>query len=147
MDCCVTVTAMAEAQWLMFGSTVLVGGLGAQHLLLTFFGSRLRPRDPALPELMQGSALILTSQTTVWRAWIGFNASHSLGACLFALLYAQLAWQQPALLFTDVLLQAIGGLWLAAMLVLAGFYWFRVPFAGLAVALLMYLAAIFSAGV
>ena len=33
---------------------------------------------------------MITPQTTLWRAWIGFNASHSLAAILFGL--AKLYW-------------------------------------------------------
>lgn len=125
----------------MLGSALLIGLLGATHLLFTFVGPRLLPRDRDLPAHMAASALVLTGETNVWRAWIGFNASHSLGALLFSALYAVLAWQYPQLLFGDPVLLSIGAVMLAAQLWLAWRYWFRVPLAGIALALLLYLAA------
>ena len=132
---------MLEARWLMLGSALLIGLLGAAHLLFTFAGPRLLPRDRSLPAQMAASTLVLTGETNVWRAWIGFNASHSLGALLFCALYAALAWRHPQLLFGDPVLLSIGAAMLAALLWLAGRYWFRVPLAGIALALLLYLSA------
>ena len=125
----------------MLGSALLIGLLGAAHLLFTFVGQRLLPRNRSLPAQMAASALVLTAETSVWRAWIGFNASHSLGALLFCALFAALAWRHPQLLFGDPVLLGIGAAMLAALLWLAGRYWFRVPQAGIAMALLLYLGA------
>ena len=41
----------------------------------------LSPSDPQLAEAMTRSGLRLTRRTDMWRAWVGFNFSHSLGAC------------------------------------------------------------------
>lgn len=131
---------MLEAPWLIQASALIIGMLGAAHLLFTFVGPRLRPRDRSLPARMDASHLVLTEETTVWRAWIGFNASHSLGALLFAGVYALLADRHPAVLFGDPLLLGFGAGLLSALLWLAWRYWFRVPMAGIALALLLYLA-------
>lgn len=131
---------MLEAPWLIQASALIIGVLGAAHLLFTFFGPRLRPRDRSLAARMDASHLVLTEETTVWRAWIGFNASHSLGALLFAAVYALLAGRHPAVLFGDPFLLGLGACLLVALLWLAWRYWFRVPMAGIALALLLYLA-------
>ena len=73
------------ASLLVTASAAIVGVLGALHLLYTFHGTKLLPRESGVRETMESSGLELTQQTTVWRAWIGFNASHSLGALLFGL--------------------------------------------------------------
>ena len=68
-----------------------MGSLGGIHLLYTYRGWKLQPRDPALREAMAQSTLFITRETTVWRANKGFNASHSLGILVFALEYGYLA--------------------------------------------------------
>jgi hypothetical protein len=43
-----------------------------------FFPS-LAPRDPTLQVSMSQSSPIMTKETTMWRCWVGFHASHSIG--------------------------------------------------------------------
>jgi hypothetical protein len=88
---------------------------------------------------------VITRETTVWKAWIGFNASHSLGAMLFGAVYADLALAHPAVLWSSPVLLASGGALLAAFAWLARRYWFSVPFRGVVLALLLYLAGVASA--
>jgi hypothetical protein len=116
--------------------------LGALHLLYTFFGPKLRPRDSELEAHMQRVHLVITRQTTVWRAWIGFNASHSLGIILFGLLYGYLALARPEVLFGSVFLSVLGGVFLGSYVILAFKYWFSVPFRGVALAFILYSAAL-----
>ncbi|WP_020649767.1 LIC_13387 family protein [Solimonas variicoloris] len=126
----------------MLGSAAILAALGAVHLLYTFRGRKLRPRDPAVEAAMARAQMGITDQTTVWRAWIGFNASHSLGAILFGLVYGFLALCQPELLFGSTYLLLLGFAMLTALLALARAYWFRVPFAGLAIALAAYVTGV-----
>ena len=63
---------------LMLASAAIVFLLGVVHLVYTFHGPKLLPRDPALVASMKAVPLVLTAETTVWRAWIGFNTSHSM---------------------------------------------------------------------
>ena len=58
-------------------STLVLLTLGVLHLIYTFSGPKLLPRDPTLQARMNEVNLVITRQTTVWRAWIGFNASPS----------------------------------------------------------------------
>jgi hypothetical protein len=70
----------------------------------------------------------------MWKAWIGFNASHSLGAMVFAAFYLILAIGHPQLLRDSpafVVLALATGL---AYLAVAFKYWFRIPLTGIAVA-------------
>ena len=116
--------------------------LGLAHLLLTFFGPKLEPRDPVLQARMREVSPVLTRQTTMWKAWIGFNASHSLGAILFGAIYGYLAVVHPALLFQSIFLVALGGILLLSYLTLAKLYWFKSPFRALALASICYVAGI-----
>ena len=126
-------------------SAAIVLLLGTIHLVYTFRGPLLTPRDPAVRAAMLATHPVLTRRTTMWRAWIGFNASHGLGAILFGLLYGYLALAQPALLFGSPFLLAVGLGALAAYLLLAKLYWFRIPLAGMLVAFLWYLAGVAAA--
>lgn len=116
----------------------LVAALGALHVSLTFAGDRLHPRDPALRHAMDAVSPVLTRQTTLWRAWIGFNASHGLGAIAFGTAYLHLALARPEVLRTSMVLALLGAGYLAAMAALARRYWFRTPFRGLALAGVLY---------
>src|SRR5262245_17722388 len=121
--------------------------LGILHLVYTFSGSKLRPRDPELQSRMEAEPPGITSQTTMWRLWIGFNTNHSLGLLLFGCVYAYLALAQPDLLFRSTFLFVAGGLFLAGYLLVARVYFFRIPFLGLLVAAACYGAGFMAAWV
>lgn len=116
----------------------VAGLLGCVHLLYTYRGPKLLPRDPATIERMRTDTLRITRQTTLWKAWIGFNASHSLGPILFGIVYAHLALAHPDWLAQSWFLRGLGVAVLAIYVVLARLYWFDIPFRGLVVALLLY---------
>ena len=112
--------------------------LGSLHLVFTFFGPKLRPRDPELEARMKVVHPGITRQTTMWKAWVGFNASHSLGGMLFGLLYGYLALAQPAVLFGSMFPGMVGGAFLLGFVALGKAYWFSTPFRGLVLASVFY---------
>jgi hypothetical protein len=75
---------------LILGGTVfgVLGGLHAIYTLLDLRNPRrLVPVDPSVAHAMPNSAVRLSpGGTDMWRAWIGFNFSHSLGVLLFGAL-------------------------------------------------------------
>jgi len=125
---------MDAARVLILGGASIFGLLGGLHLAYTFLGGKLLPRDAAVIDAMKGTSLVLTRQTTIWHAWIGFNASHSLGAMLFAALYILLAAKHMEILGQSKELVLLGVATCLAYLWLAHTYWFRVPFIGIAIA-------------
>ena len=127
---------------LIAASAGILGLLGTVHLLYTFHGTRLHPREAQLKEQMEASALVLTRQTTMWRAWIGFNASHSYGAMLFGVVWGYLALRQAPFLYDSWFLLALGLVVQLAYLVLARLYWFSIPFRGILLASVLYGAAL-----
>ena len=131
--------------WLVAASALIVGVLGSLHLVYTFSGTRLHPRDESLIARMQEVSPRLTRETTIWRAGLGFHASHSLGAMLFAVVFASLALAPHAPLFGTPVVALAGAAYLLAMLVLARRFWFRIPFRGLAVANVLYLVGLVAA--
>ncbi|MBL8302732.1 MAG: hypothetical protein JNM26_08175 [Ideonella sp.] len=129
---------MHPAYLLIAASATVVGTLGGQHLLYTFHGRRLHPREPALREAMERSALVITRQTTVWRALKGFNATHALGILAFALVYGHLAVWRLDVLAASPFLMALGMAVLLAYGALARRYFFSVPYRGVVLASALY---------
>jgi hypothetical protein len=113
--------------------------LGLVHLVYTFTGHKLDPRDPALKTRMQESHPVLTRQTTMWRAWVGFNASHSFGALLFGAMYLYLPLAHAELFFRSWFLVGLGVALLAGYVILGKLYWFSVPLRGIAAATALYM--------
>jgi hypothetical protein len=132
-------------QALLIAGGSIFGVLGLLHALYTFADTRrprrLVPNDPAVIVSMRSSTVRLSrGGTTMWRAWVGFNFSHSLGALLFAFCCVALGLSLKALALpkTALLLPVVVGgvyLWLAIR------YWFRIPVAGVALATLCLAAA------
>lgn len=129
-------------QFLAASSAFILLLLGSVHLLYTFNGMKLHPRDHAVRLAMEGTSLVLTGQTTMWRAWIGFNASHSFGAMLFGLVYGYLALLQPNVLFGSIFLPSVGLAFLGSLLFLARTYWFSIPYWGVLLSGLLFVAAL-----
>jgi hypothetical protein len=125
---------------LVAASALLLGTLGAIHLLYTFRGNKLEPRDPAVRAAMEGASYVLTRETTVWRATKGFNASHSQSLVAIAVIYGHLALWQPQVLAGSLFLQALGMMLLLGYLVLARRYFFSIPLRGVALACALYAA-------
>ena len=119
-------------------SVSIIGLLGLGHFILTFWGPKLLPRDRSLKEAMSGVAPVITTQTDIWRMWIGFNTSHAMGAMLFGLVYGYLALVHGELILQSVFLQVVGFAMLAGFVLLAKLYWFITPLVGSIVSLLLY---------
>jgi hypothetical protein len=119
--------------------------LGLLHALYTFLDvgrpRRLVPHDPAVAAAMAGSQLRLArGGTTMWRAWVGFNFSHSLGAVLFGMLCigAGVAIGTVAVPAWILLAFVVIGLCYLSVSLL---YWFRIPTAGIALGTICLLIA------
>lgn len=136
--------SLQPGQWLACSAGV-IGVLGALHLLYTFNGKKLKPRDTHLERQMELVSPEISRQTTMWQAWVGFNASHALGALLFAMVYGYLGLLHPDFLFHSAFLVTVGFAALVAWTLLAKEYWFRIPLAGIALALALYCWAVFRA--
>jgi len=132
-------------QLLISTSAAIVLTVGTLHLVYTFFGPKLRPRDPELEARMKEVSPVITSQTTMWKTWIGFNASHSLGLMLFGVLYGYLAIFQFQALLQAWFLLLVGAIFLVSFLVLAKRYFFRIPLACIASSLVLYVVGVAAA--
>ena len=112
--------------------------LGIVHALYTFLDirepRRLVPQEPSVALAMAESRVRLArGGTTMWRAWVGFNFSHSLGAILFGMLCVG-----AGLVLGTLVVPA----WILFVLVLIALlyvglsvlYWFRIPTMGITLA-------------
>jgi hypothetical protein len=120
---------------LILGGAVFIA-LGGLHAFLTFLDlrdpRRLVPVDPSVAQAMRNSALRLSDGgTDMWRAWVGFNFSHSLGLLVVGAL-AVWAGCRIKMLPAGVILPALTLIG-CAYEILALLYWFRFPAIGVAV--------------
>jgi len=90
---------------------------------------------------MQDSTLAIHPATNLWRAWLGFNLSHSLGAILFGGAFVVIGALHMPLFSSSTALQACAALVSAAYLAMSTSYWFCKPTAGSAIALACFVAA------
>ncbi|MDB5978131.1 MAG: hypothetical protein JWR07_4891 [Nevskia sp.] len=128
------------ARNLILASSGIILTMGLLHLAYTFLTDKFSPHgDAALETRMQQVSPNISRDTTMWNAWVGFNASHSLGVICFGAVYGYLDLCHTALLLQDRFLTVFGGLFLLCYLILARRYWFSVPLAGILLALLLYL--------
>jgi hypothetical protein len=101
----------------------------------------LSPADPRLAEEMTRTTLRLTRRVDMWRAWVGFNLSHSLGLLVFGLVVvlvgrSEAVFLQEGRTFVPLALAVSAG-----YLALAVKYWFRIPIAGSAMGVILFLAS------
>lgn len=135
--------------WLVVTGAGLLVLLGVAHALLTLTSKRtsggMTPTDPRVQEAMGfvgGLGLAPDLETTLWRAWVGFNLSHALGMVVAGLLIGL-----PPLLGSGVPLE--NPWWLIAALVLpvtysivSARYWFQQPTVALSFATLLIVAGL-----
>jgi hypothetical protein len=123
-------------------SASIIFTLGVVHLVYTFWGPKLTPRDPALQISMSQISPVITKETTIWRAWVGFNASHSMGLILFGLVFGYLALAQGQVLFRSPFLLVVGLAMLGAFVVLCNVYFFSVLLTAICISLACYVTSI-----
>jgi hypothetical protein len=113
--------------------------LGGAHLVYTFFSNKFDARDASLTEAMKQVSPVITRQTSMWKAWIGFNASHSMGAILFGLVFIVIALENNDYLRHSLALNAILLAVPLSYLILAIRFWFDKPKYGIILALTLIL--------
>lgn len=118
---------------------------GIVHLAYTFFTDKLTPVDGQLETAMKHVAVRISSETTMWKTWVGFNVSHSMGLMLFGLIYGYLAVCRWEVLQRSYFLAGLGLLVLVVYAVLARVFWFSDPLIWVSAATLVYVAGFVSA--
>lgn len=120
-----------KALWISGAGIILI--LGLIHLLYTFFTDKFNARDSAAVTAMQNTFPVLTKETTMWKAWIGFNASHSAGAIFFGLVNILLVARYFSVIQYSGLLHILNLFTVSFYLWLGKRYWFKVPFTGICI--------------
>ena len=94
---------------------------------------------------MSAVSPIISRETTMWKAWVGFNASHAFGVILFGVVYGYLALAHAPFLFASPFLLAVGLVLLGGYAFLGKRYWFSVPLRGVLLSLALYALALVAA--
>jgi hypothetical protein len=74
----------------------------------------------------------------MWKAWIGFNATHSFGLILFGAVYGYLGLMRGDFLFDSSFLLSLGMVLLLGYTVVAKKYFFRFPLKSVVCSALLY---------
>jgi hypothetical protein len=116
---------------LFLAGSVSFSTLGLAHAWLAIRVLRgprsFTPTDDNVRLAMVGARLRLAPQTTIWRSWLGFNLSHSLGLLVFGGLLTGIAVRDfdfvasSAFLETSSVIVALLYLWMAIR------FWFWLP--------------------
>jgi hypothetical protein len=128
-------------QSLLIIGAAIFGCLGLLHLIYTFSGNKFEARDPAVTAAMKSSSPLISRDTSMWKAWIGFNASHSLGAMLVAGVYIPLAANHLSIIQQSLWFTVLPILVGVSYLLLAKRYWFNIPFIGISISTLCFVVA------
>lgn len=138
----------------MTAAPALVGAsifllLGVAHAVFTLQSTPERgpmmPTDPTVADAMQvtgGLGLAPDIRTTLYRAWIGFNLSHSLGVLTLAAILLVRTGTDFGAAVDDVWFLALSAVVPLAYLVLAIKFWFDKPRNAIAVATVLIWASI-----
>lgn len=133
---------MAACCFWIFASFILLF-LGTIHLYYTLFSNKFSIRDAAVEQGMKNAFPVLTGRTTVWKAWIGFNASHSLCGIYIGLINMYLALASYDILKESLFIKYLTLCSALFLLYLGKKYWFNIPFTGILVSCVCYAIALF----
>lgn len=129
------------SKYLWMTGSLIIATLGSIHLYFTFFTTAFSSRNEQMIQQMKASSPILNPAINMWKAWIGFNASHSSGLLFIGLLNFYLAFRyfghvesDPFFFFITILTIGFYG-WLAKK------YWFTIPFVSVSMALVCYVVS------
>jgi hypothetical protein len=126
------------AQYLWIAGSLIFLVQGTAHLRITFTGHKLNPKDDATIDAMKNTHPRITHETTTWKAWIGFNASHSAGAIFFGAINMTLASQYFWVIQESVFIIFLNSVFVLFFLFLAKVYWFKIPLIGVLLATLCF---------
>jgi hypothetical protein len=120
--------------------------LGVMHVTATPLAldrpKGLSPRDPGVAEAMTRTTLLLTRRVDVWRAWIGFNLSHSLGAILLGVVVLLVGRSQASFAAQAPVFVPLAVLVSGAYVAIGARYWFRSPVIGCSLSFVLFLCSL-----
>jgi hypothetical protein len=128
------------AQTLFVASVFIFLGLGILHGVLTLRDLQdprtFTPLDPQLRQAMERSSIAIHPETNLWRAWLGFNLSHSLGLVIFGGAGMTIGLLDFEIYARSILLQSCFLSIATIYLILSIKFWFVSPAIGSGIALM-----------
>lgn len=128
---------MAHYFW-AFGSLIFII-LGSIHLTYTFFTNKFSSKNKTVITEMKASYPILTKYTTIWKSWVGFNASHSIGVLFFGVINLYIAFKYFDVFQSDHFFFLLNIFIVGFYVWLGKKYWFNIPFLGAIITLTAYI--------
>jgi hypothetical protein len=129
---------MVWAKYLWFAGSVVMGLLGTIHMIYTFFTDKFLPRDEKLIGEMTKTSTVLSEQLSMWKAWIGFNGSHSSGVLFIAIINCFIAVKYFPLFQKSHFFFLFNIITIAFYVFLARKYWYVPPLIGVSIAFFCY---------
>jgi hypothetical protein len=121
---------------------LILGVLHAVLVLQDLIDPRtFTPPDVALRQAIQESSIAIHPRTNLWKAWLGFNLSHSLGLVMFGGAFLAIGLFYFPLFSQSLWLQSCALLIAATYLILSLKFWFSRPAIGSGIALICFAVA------
>ena len=99
--------------------------LGTIHLIYTFYTKKFDPRNKDLIIEMNNTGLVISKDLNMWKTWIKFSASHSLGAMYFGIINIIIAISFSQESNVLMLISILDIAFSSSFLILAKKYWFK----------------------
>lgn len=129
------------AKYLWASGAIIITILGSTHLYYTFFTDKFSSPNERVIEEMKRSFPNLTKEMTIWKAWISFNATHSVGAMFIGIINLYLALKYFSILMDDhffflfTIITILFYAWLALK------FWFRFISAAVIIVLICFISS------
>lgn len=120
---------MAQTLLLIGSGVFLILGIGHGVLITRDLWKprAFTPTDDAVREAMAGVSIVLSAQANQWKAWQGFNLSHSLGLMVFGGGLLWMAIVEPDLFFSNWLFQVVVIVIALLYFIFSKVFWFWGP--------------------
>jgi hypothetical protein len=127
--------SILAARILMALSASIIFTLGVVHLVYTFWGPKLTPRDPALEISMSQISPVITKENDDVAGWGGLQCQPQHGTDFVRLSFRFSRTTHGQLLFRSPFLLVVGLAMLGGLVVLSKVYFSRVPLTGVCISL------------
>ena len=121
---------------------LLLGSLHGTYTLRDLSHPRaFTPNDPALREAMQSSGIRFHPSINLWKAWLGFNLTHSLGIVIFGAAFLYVGLFAPQAFAASGLMQVAAVVVAALYFLISLSFFFATPTIGASIGLACFLVA------
>lgn len=130
----------AQLLWILGSAVILL--LSSAHLYFTFFSDKFSIHNTAVEQGMKSTSPKLTPKLNLWKAWIGFNATHSSGGMFIGIINIYLAALHWTFLVGSLFIQVLTLVTTLFMVWLGRKYWFSTPTNGVTISAVCYLISL-----